>query len=145
MEESAKPLYPFGYGLSYTQFEYNDLQVEAMSFQRRNVGRMESMADTLYKVSFTVKNVGPCDGDEVVQLYVRDEVASVTPASKLLKGFQRVHINKGETAELFFYLLSCDLSVYSAEKGWHVEAGEFTVIVGGNSDKNEIFLDFRVK
>jgi beta-glucosidase len=150
VEESAKPLFPFGYGLSYTQFEYSDLQVEpvkAMSltasnakhFQQRNVGRMESMADTLCKVTCTVKNIGPCDGEEVVQLYVRDEVASVAPASKLLKGFQRVPINKGELTTVFFYLTSRDLAVYSQEKSWHVEPGEFTIMLGKSSDEIEVF------
>ena len=149
VEESAKPLFPFGYGLSYTQFEYSDLQVEpvkAMSFQQRNVGRMESMADTLCKVTCTVKNIGPCDGEEVVQLYVRDEVASVAPASKLLKGFQRVHINKGETAEVSFYLIPRrDLSVYSQEKGWHVQPGEFTIMLGKSSDEIEVFQNIAME
>ena len=138
VEESAKPLFPFGYGMSYTQFEYSDLVVEpvkAMSFQQGNAGRMESMADTLCVVSCTVKNIGPCDGDEVVQLYVRDEVASVAFASKLLKGFQRIHINKGETEAVFFYLTQRDLAVYSQEKGWHLEPGEFTIMVGPNSEE----------
>ena len=123
VEESSKPLYPFGYGLSYTQFEYSNLQVVK-----------ENKSDTLYKVICNVKNIGSSDGDEVVQLYVRDEVASVAPASKLLKGFQRIHINKGETRQVTFFLTDRDLSVYSAEKGWHVEPGEFTVMVGGSSE-----------
>ena len=130
VEESAQPLFPFGYGLSYTQFEYVDLQVETP------ICRVSKESDTLVKVTCTVKNVGPCDGDEVVQLYVRDEVASVAPASMLLKGFQRVHINKGETQEAVFYLTRRDLSVYSTEKGWHFEAGDFTVFVGGGDTKN---------
>ena len=92
------------------------------------------MADTLVRVTYTVKNIGPYDGDEVVQLYVRDEVASIAPASKLLKGFQRVHINKGETKQVTFYLTKRDLSVYSSEKGWHFEPGEFYFMVGGSSD-----------
>ena len=119
VEESAKPLFNFGFGLSYTQFEYSDLQVE-------NVSKM----DTVCKVTCQVKNIGTRDGDEVVQLYVRDEVASVAPASKLLKGFRRVHINKGETKQVVFYLTERDLSVYSTGKGWHFEAGEFTIMVG---------------
>ena len=123
VEESSKPLYPFGYGLSYTQFEYSDLQVIK-----------ESKSDTLYKVLCNVKNIGPYDGDEVVQLYVRDEVASVAPASKLLKSFQRIHINKGETQQVTFVLTERDLSVYSAEKGWHIEPGEFTIMIGGSSN-----------
>ena len=138
VEESAKPLFPFGYGLSYTQFEYSDLQVEpvkAMSSQRGHVGRLGSMADTLCKVTCTIKNTGPCDGEEVIQLYVRDEVACIAPASKLLKGFQRVHIKKGETKQVTFYLTERDLSVYSKEKGWHFEPGEFTIMVGGSSEQ----------
>ena len=123
VEESAKPLFPFGYGLSYTQFEYSDLQVQTVS-----------KMDTVCKVTCQVKNIGTRDGDEVVQLYVRDEVASVAPASKLLKGFRRVHINKGETKQVVFYLTERDLSVYSSEKGWHFEAGEFTVMVGNSSE-----------
>ena len=145
VEESFKPLYSFGYGLSYTQFEYSDLQVEAMSFQQRNVGWKESMADTVCKVTCQVKNVGSYDGDEVVQLYVRDEVASVAPASKLLRGFQRVYINKGETKQVSFYLTKRDLSVYSVEKSWQLEPGEFTVIIGWNSDSNDIFQNITVK
>ena len=100
---------------------------------------MESMADTLCKVTCTVKNIGPCDGEEVVQLYVRDEVATIAPASKLLKGFKRVHINKGETATVFFYLTSRDLAVCSVEKGWHFELGEFTIMLGKSSDEIEVF------
>ena len=134
VEETAKPLFPFGYGLSYTQFEYSDIHIEAMSSRvlpsidtlPPKVGRYDmdgrargSMADTLCKITCTIKNIGPCDGDEVVQLYVRDEVASIAPASKLLKGFQRVHINKGETKQVTFYLTERDLAVYSKEKGWY--------------------------
>lgn len=150
VEVSAKPLFPFGYGLSYTQFEYSNLLVEsvkAMSFQPRDVRLVESMADTLCKVSCCVKNIGLRDGDEVVQLYVRDEVASIAPASKMLKGFQKVHINKGETQQIDFYLTARDLSVYSAEKGWHFEAGEFTLMVGNSSEEirleNKVFFSFK--
>ena len=117
VEESAQPLYPFGYGLSYTEFEYAELQINGM------------------EVSCKVTNVGPCDGDEVVQLYVRDEVASVAPAAKLLKGFQRIHLQQGESVRVSFQLTERDLSVYDSQKGWLLEHGEFTVMVGGGSEK----------
>ena len=135
VEESAKPLYSFGYGLSYTQFEYSDLLVETPIYRVSKENRISNPNDTICKVTCTLINIGPCDGDEVVQLYVRDEVASVAPASKLLKGFQRVYINKGETRQVTFYLTERDLAVYSKEKGWHVEPGEFTIMIGGSSDE----------
>ena len=135
VEESAKPLFPFGYGLSYTQFEYSDLLVESPIYRVSKENLISKPNDTICKVTFSVKNTGPYDGDEVVQLYVRDEVASIAPASKLLKGFQRLHINKGETRQVDFYLTERDLLVYSKEKGWHVEPGEFTIMVGGSSEK----------
>lgn len=124
VESSSKPLYAFGYGLSFTQFEYSDLQIE----------QHPNNADALFVISCSVKNVGDYDGDEVVQLYVRDEEASLTPPSKLLKGFQKVHINKGETASVSFTLSESDLSVYSTEKGWHFEPGKFIFMVGASSD-----------
>jgi beta-glucosidase len=148
VEESAKPLYPFGYGLCYTQFEYSDLKVEqvkAMSFQPRDVRLRKSMAATLCRVTCLVKNTGSSDGDEVVQLYVRDEVASIAPASKLLKGFQRVHINKGETQQVAFYLTEHDLAVYSVEKGWHLEPGDFTIMIGGSSENVVLSSSLKLK
>jgi len=132
VEETAKSLFSFGYGLSYTQFEYSDLKIDSVP-ERPGT----------FIVTFAIKNIGPCDGDEVVQLYVRDEVASIAPASKLLKGFHRVHINKGETQQMTFYLTERDLSVYSKEKGWHVEPGEFTVMVGGSSEETHS-MTFRI-
>ena len=147
VEETAKPLFPFGYGLSYTQFEYSDLQVEQFEpiDSNRTTSARNDMADTLSKVTFNVNNIGSCDGDEVVQLYVRDEVASVAPASKLLKGFQRVLINKGETKQVTLYLTERDLAVYSKEKGWHVEPGEFTIMVGGSSENCALSATAEVK
>ena len=148
VEESAKPLYPFGFGLSYTQFEYGDLQIEATKTQSSQLDAargMESMTDTVCKITCTIKNIGNSDGDEVAQLYVRDEVASVAPASKILKGFQKIHINKCETQQAVFYLTMRDLAVYSANKGWHLETGDLTIIVGSNSEGNEIFRGFSME
>ena len=93
VEESSKPLYEFGYGLSYSQFEYGDWQVDTLN-----------QGDTLYRVSVEVRNLGPYDGDEVVQLYVRPERSPLALSSKLLKGFRRVTINKGETVRVEFFL-----------------------------------------
>ena len=123
VEESAKPLYPFGYGLSYTQFAYGGLEVELLDG-----------SDTLCKVTCRVSNVGPCRGEEVVQLYVRDEVASVAPPSKQLKGFQKVFLESGVSQEVTFFLTERDLSVYDMQQGWHLEPGQFTLLVGGDSD-----------
>ena len=106
---------------------------------------MESMSDTLCRVTCIVKNTGSYNGDEVVQLYVRDEVASIAPASKLLKSFQRVHINKGETQQVTFYLTERDLAVYSVEKGCHVEPGEFTIMIGGSSENVVFSSSFKLK
>ena len=153
VEETSKPLYSFGYGLSYTQFEYGDLyveQFEAIDSNRTTSARNDmastyDMADTLCRVICTVKNIGSSDGDEVVQLYVRDEVASIAPASKLLKDFQRVHINKGETKEVNFYLMQGDLAVYSKEIGWHIEPGDFTIMVGGSSENCALSATVEVK
>ena len=132
VEASAKPLYPFGYGLSYTQFEYSDLHVETVHGE-----------DTLCKVTCMVKNIGPCRGEEVVQFYVRDEVASVAPASKLLKGFQKVYLEQGASQQVTFFLTKRDLSVFDTQKGWDVEPGDFTIMVGGNSEEEALKTTFR--
>ncbi len=123
VEASSKPLYPFGYGLSYTQFEYSDLQVEVLPGQ-----------DTLCKVTCQVKNIGPCRGEEVAQLYVRDEVASVAPSSMLLKGFRKVFLEQGDSQQVSFFLTKRDLSIYDTKQGWRLEPGAFTILVGGSSD-----------
>ena len=120
VEDSSKPLFPFGYGLSYTQFEYSGLEVE--DYQAN---------DTLYKIISQVNNTGSFAGDEVVPCYIRDEGSSVAPASKLLKGFQRVSLQPGEAREVVFFITKRDLSVYDTQTGWHLEPGAFTVVVGG--------------
>jgi beta-glucosidase len=121
--ESDKPLYPFGYGLSYSRFAYSNLRVSP-----------EKSADARVAVSVDLKNTGDRDGEEVVQLYVRDIASSVTTPVKTLKGFQRVMLAKGETLRVTFELTADDLSIWNREMKRVVEPGEFEVMVGGNSE-----------
>lgn len=121
--ESDKPLYPFGYGLSYTTFKYSDLTVEPQTIQ----------PDEKVKVTVEVKNTGTVDGEEVVQLYLRDVYSSVTTPWKTLKGFQRIALKAGETKRLVFELAPEELSIWNREMKKMVEPGKFRIMVGGNS------------
>jgi len=118
------PLFSFGFGLSYTTFEYSDLKLSSdkIKFNEK------------LKVSVEVKNTGNFDGQEVVQLYVRDLVGSVTRPVKELKGFDKIDIKKGETKTIAFEISSEDLKFYNLEMKHEAEAGKFEVFVGGNSD-----------
>jgi beta-glucosidase len=118
------PLYPFGFGLSYTTFAYSNLRLSASSIRAR---------DPL-SVSVDVRNSGDRAGDEVVQLYVRDDVASVEEPVKSLKGFQRITLQPGETRSVTFKLGPESLSLYDSRMRRVVEPGSFTVFVGTNSD-----------
>lgn len=117
------PVYPFGYGLSYTTFEYSDIKLSAAEI---------GMSDTL-KISVDVKNTGKYDGEEVVQLYVRDLVGSVTRPVKELKGFKKLMIKAGETKNVTFALSSSDLAFYTRDMSFKAEPGDFKVFVGTNS------------
>ena len=117
------PLFPFGFGLSYTRFDYSDLQLSSHTLT----------ADEPLKVSVTVGNTGDFDGEEVVQLYIRDKVGSVTRPVKELKGFQRVAIEKHQHRVIEFELTVDDLAFYDIEQTLNYEAGEFDVWVGPNS------------
>ena len=121
MDLSAKPLYAFGYGLSYTTFEYDNVS-------------LEETGDTQFEITFDVTNTGQRDGEEVVQLYLHDEVASVVQPLKQLKKFQRLFIPKGETRQVKFTLDAEDLSIINAEMESVVEPGDFTVMIGSSSD-----------
>jgi beta-glucosidase len=128
------PLYPFGYGLSYTTFTYSDPKLSAAE-----IGR-----DGTLQVAVTVTNSGQRPGVEVAQLYVRDLVGSVTRPIKELKGFQKVDLQPGQSREVTFTLKASDLAFYTAAGKWEVEPGAFKVFVGGNSrDVKE--AGFRVK
>lgn len=118
------PLYPFGHGLSYTSFEYDSPQ---LANARVAVGEPQQ------QVRVRVTNTGPRAGTEVVQLYLRDDVASVTRPVRELRGFQRVELQPGESREVAFTLGFDDLSLYDAQMQRVVEPGTFTVFVGGSS------------
>jgi beta-glucosidase len=121
---STKPLYAFGHGLSYTRFEYADLQLSAQEID----------ANGSVEVSVTVRNVGERAGDEVVQLYIGDPVASVTRPLKALKGFQRVSLAAGEARRVSFSLSARHWAFYDLQMRYQVEAGEVQVMVGAASD-----------
>ena len=121
--ESEHPLYPFGYGLSYTKFEYSNFAINTK----------EIKVDGELKVSVNVKNIGNYDGDEVVQLYINDVYSSVTTPRKTLKGFKRLFIEKGETKKVEFTLTADELSIWNRDMKRVVEPGDFEVMVGGNS------------
>ncbi|MEP7279601.1 MAG: glycoside hydrolase family 3 N-terminal domain-containing protein, partial [Bacteroidota bacterium] len=118
------PLYPFGFGLSYTKFEYQPPVLSKDSI---------SMDDEM-TIKVKVKNVGKIDGEEVVQLYIRDMVASVSQPVKVLKGFRKVNIKAGETADISFTINSKDLSIWDKNMVFRAEPGLFKVMTGGDSD-----------
>lgn len=117
------PLFPFGFGLSYTTYSYTNLTLSSSA-----VGMGEEV-----HVAIDVTNTGTRDGEEVVQLYIRDEVASVTRPVKELKGFQRVAIKAGEMKRVAFTVKPGDLAFYNLEMQRVIEPGWFTVMVGANS------------
>lgn len=123
LDVSNDPLYPFGFGLSYTHFEYGEIKLS----------KSELVGDERVSVSVDVKNVGSVDGAEVVQLYVRDLVASMTRPVKELKGFEKVFLKAGETKTVSFELDQEQLKFYNNDLDFIFEPGEFEIMVGGNS------------
>jgi len=123
IEGDSSPLFVFGFGLSYTTFKYDDLQVTAPSTHNAD--------DVL--VSCKITNIGECAGDEVAQLYMRQETASVVTPIKALKGFLRIHLQPKESKTVTFHLKQSELAVWNASQVWQVEPGKYTVTVGGSS------------
>ncbi len=119
------PLYPFGYGLSYTKFVYSDLNTNQVNYAKNDSIRVE----------VTLTNQGPVDGAEVVQLYVQDLVGSITRPLKELKGFQKVFLRSGESRKLEFVLSMHDLAFFHPDLKFYCEPGSFKVMVGGSSDQ----------
>jgi len=123
LDVSNDPLYPFGFGLSYTDFSYG-----AISLSKSSIHPNEKM-----EVKVTVSNTGEYDGEETVQLYIHDKIASITRPVKELKGFQKIFLKKGERKEVVFSISVEDLKFYNSDLKYVYEPGEFTVFVGGNS------------
>ena len=128
---SNEPLYEFGYGLSYTKFEYSDLKLSANSFTKEGS----------ISVSFRLKNTGKYQGKEVAQLYIRDLVGSVTRPVKELKGFEMVSLNPGESKEISFTIDTETIQFYTAKHKWEAEPGDFKVFIGGSS-QTDLESDF---
>ncbi|UGU17470.1 glycoside hydrolase family 3 C-terminal domain-containing protein [Sinomicrobium kalidii] len=134
VEEDAKPLYSFGHGLSYTRFEYDKLRIKVE----------ESDNDLTVRVRFNIKNTGTFDGDEVVQLYLRDEVSSVVTPKKQLKAFERIYLKAGEEKELEFYLNPEDLALWNSRGEWVAEAGKFILMIGASSEDIRLNTNFEI-
>ena len=125
LDECNTPLYPFGYGLSYTQFAYNNLSLSSKNLK----------GNQTLKVSVELKNSGKYDGAEIVQLYIRDLVGSNTRPVKELKGFQKVFLKAGESKTVTFNVTPEDLKFYDNNLKYDWESGEFEFFVGGDSQK----------
>ncbi|MDX8568383.1 beta-glucosidase BglX [Elizabethkingia sp. HX XZB] len=123
IDECNTPLFPFGYGLSYTSFGYSDVQLN----------KTQLSGNDQLTASITLTNNGKYDGNEVVQLYIRDMVGSVTRPVKELKGFQKVFLKAGESKKVSFAITPEDLKFYNSELKYDWEAGEFDIMIGTNS------------
>ncbi|MBO9154849.1 beta-glucosidase BglX [Chitinophaga sp. MAH-28] len=132
LDVSNEPLYPFGYGLSYTKFVYGDVRISKNTIR----------ANDKLQVTVTVTNQGNYDGEEVVQLYIRDVTASVNRPLKELKGFQKIFLKKGAKQDVTFTITTDDLKFYDRDMQYTWEPGEFRVMVGPNSrDVKEVAFE----
>lgn len=129
------PLYAFGYGLSYTTFKYDNLKLDKSNMTKTGT----------ISASFTLTNTGNRAGEEVVQLYIHDPVASVVQPTKKLKGFQKVALNSGESKTITFTIDNETLSFYDQQLKWDSEPGRFRLMIGGSSDDLKLQSDFELK
>ncbi|WP_267402550.1 MULTISPECIES: beta-glucosidase BglX [unclassified Chryseobacterium] len=125
MDECNTPLYPFGFGLSYSKFNYSDV----------TVSNANPKGEQTIQASVTVTNSGNYDGAEVVQLYIRDMVGSITRPVKELKGFQKVMLKKGESKKVTFDISPENLKFYNGDLKYDWEAGDFDIMIGTNSEE----------
>jgi beta-glucosidase len=123
LDVSNDPLYPFGFGLSYTSFNYGELKLSSNSLK----------GNQTLTASISVTNTGKYDGAEVVQLYIRDVVGSVTRPVKELKGFQKIFLKAGEAKTVQFAITPADLKFYNYDLKYDWEPGDFEIMIGGNS------------
>ncbi|MFG6685781.1 glycoside hydrolase family 3 C-terminal domain-containing protein [Mariniflexile sp. HNIBRBA6329] len=122
--KKIEPLYPFGYGLSYTTFEFSNLKTDKTAYDK----------DDMIKVSFDLKNTGTTDGKEVAQLYISDEESYVEKAAQELKGFQKISVKSGETKHVTITLPAKELAYYNeVKKEWLVESGSYKIKIGNSS------------
>jgi beta-glucosidase len=134
-KDNIEPLYPFGFGLSYTSFEFSNLKL-----------RKSPDKDYEWKLNFELKNTGSRDGSEVAQLYIKDFKSSLPRPDKELKKFKRVSLKPGETKEIEFTINKNDLSFYDpAKHGWITEPGEFQVMIGSSSRDIKLKDNFELK
>ena len=124
VDNDGKPLYPFGYGLSYTSFRYDNLRVVPPA-----VGSKGDLAATV-----TVTNTGSREGTEVAQLYLREDVSSVETPDRALQGFARVSLKPGESQQVQFRVRQQAIAVWSVDRRWVVEPGKYTAWAGGSSE-----------
>jgi beta-glucosidase len=128
-------LYPFGYGLSYTTFEYKNLKLTPEKQQSQGE----------INISFEVTNTGKVKGDEVVQLYLKDLYSSVTTYETQLRGFERVSLNPGETKTVNLILKPADMELLDKDMNWVVEAGRFEVLIGSSSEDIKLKREFVIE
>jgi beta-glucosidase len=134
-KSGVKPLFPFGFGLSYTRFEYGNLKIEPLG----------KAGKSLVQVSFDIKNVGSREGAEIAQLYVGDSHASVPRPPKELKGFAKVHLRPGESKQVTLTLDRRAFSFFDVNKhDWHAEPGDFSILVGSSSADIRLRGNFRL-
>jgi beta-glucosidase len=128
------PLFPFGYGLSYTTYSYSDIKLDTSVI---------AVKDTI-TATVTVKNTGDMAGEEIVQLYIRDLVGSITRPVKELKDFKKIRLDPGESKEVSFTIDSGDLSFYNAKNQFRAEPGKFNLFIGPDSE-NVKMAEFELK